>query len=135
MAVELTLTLDDEVYAKVQRLAARRHTDVSEVVAQVLDDLLLTGEEAQEADWAEPNEAVERERQAYIAMHNALKAQYLGKYVAIYGGELIDWDDDELALYLRIDAQYPDDFVWLTKVEEEPISTLVFRSPRFVYDQ
>ena len=40
-------------------------------------------------------------------------------------------DDNFAALYARIDAKYPDEFVWLTPVEEEAIPTIVVRSPRF----
>ncbi|MCE7989474.1 MAG: hypothetical protein DYG89_50625 [Caldilinea sp. CFX5] len=70
------------------------------------------------------------EMQAFIAMHPMLKKQYFGQYVAIYQNKVIDHDRDRQALYLRIDEKYPDDFVWISPVEEEPIPTLVFRSPR-----
>jgi hypothetical protein len=80
MAVELNLTIDDETYAKVQRLAQKRQLDVTEMVAHVLDDLLLAEDEGDEAfDWAEPDEVVEREMQAYVDMHDSLKRKYLGK--------------------------------------------------------
>lgn len=78
------------------------------------------------------NDAVEREMQAYIAMHPALTEKYLGQHVAVLDGQLIDVDPEYDALYQRIEAQYPDQFVWLTKIELEPIPTLVFRSPRFI---
>jgi hypothetical protein len=86
-------------------------------------------------DWSEPDPAVDREMQAYIAMHPSLKEQYFGKHVAVYQGKLIDFDDDPAALVSRIEAQYPDEFVWITQVGPEPIQTLVFRSPRFVRDR
>ena len=69
------------------------------------------------------------EMAAYIAMHPMLKEQYFGQYVAIYQGKLIDHDTDRKALYLRIDEKYPDEFVWISPVEEDPIPTVVFRSP------
>ena len=81
-------------------------------------------------DWTEPDPAADREMEAYIALHPLLKEQYFGKHVAIYQGKLIDYDDDPGALFERIDAQYPDEFVWLTQVRPEPIQTIVIRSPR-----
>ncbi len=48
---------------------------------------------------------------AYIAMHPMLKERHLGKYVAVYQGELIDHDEDPVALLSRIDEKYPDEFV------------------------
>jgi hypothetical protein len=74
--------------------------------------------------------AVEREMQAYIALHPQLKDKYLGQHVAIYGGKLIDTDRDYMALYKRIEIRYPREFVWLTTVQEEAMPTLIFRSPR-----
>lgn len=75
---------------------------------------------------------VEREMQAYITIHATLAEKYLGQYVAVLDGHLIDVDSEYDAFYERIDAQYPDLFVWMTKIEEEPIPTLGFRSPRFM---
>jgi hypothetical protein len=63
--------------------------------------------------------------EAYIGMHSMLKEKYFGKHVAIYGGKLIDFDQDPDALYVRIDEKYPDEFVWLSKVEEEAMPTLI----------
>ena len=82
-------------------------------------------------DWTTPDPAVDREEAAYIAMHPKLKETHFGKHVAIYGGKLIDEDSNRNALYDRIDAQYPDQFVWMTEVKDEPIDAVYMRSPRF----
>jgi hypothetical protein len=63
-----------------------------------------------------------------------LNAQYAGGYVAIYNGQLVDHDTDYGALFERIDDRYPDTFVWLTRVGDESMGTIRFRSPRFVED-
>lgn len=67
--------------------------------------------------------------QAYIALHPQLKTTHFGQYVAIYGGQLVDHDADHAALYERIDARYPNEYVWMSKVEAEPMQTLHWRSP------
>src|SRR5690606_1718087 len=104
-------------------------------ISALLEQALAAGEVEDEiVDWSEPDPAVDREMEAYIALHPMLKEQYFGKYVAIYHGELIDYDDEPAALLTRIEAQYPDEFVWLTQVGPEPIETLVVRSPRIVRD-
>jgi predicted DNA-binding antitoxin AbrB/MazE fold protein len=74
--------------------------------------------------------AVEREMAAYIAMHPMLLEKYAGQYVAIYGDELIDHDEEMARLLARIEKQHPHEFVWLTKVEPEAIPTYTYRSPR-----
>ncbi len=104
---------------------------VDTVIAALLDEALPPAEEA--AIFSEADEAaITREMEAYVALHPLLKADYLGQYVAILDGQLVDHDGDPSALYQRIVARYGDRFVWLTAVEEEPLTTLVFRSPRMV---
>ncbi len=103
-----------------------------DVVERILDEALLgTPDEAGWTDLSEPDEAADREMQAYIELHPLLKQQYFGKYVAIYGGKLIDSDDNFEALYDRVDQTYPNEFVWMSKVGDEPIETFTVRSPRF----
>jgi hypothetical protein len=60
-----------------------------------------------------------REEVAYQAMHAKLLTQYAGKYVAIYHGQLVDFDENGTDLYLRIRKQYPDEFVLITPVQPE----------------
>lgn len=142
MTAQAIVELPAALYDRVQRLAQRRQQAIPELIAEALDfaeENRFMDEFASAAtfdtavdDWSEPDEAVEREMQAYVAMHPQLKRQFLGKYVAIYGGQLIDMDDNFEDLYTRIDAKFPEEFVWLTPVEEEAIPTIVVRSPRFV---
>ncbi len=131
MTEQVMVSIPKALYRRVKQLAGQQNQDVNEVLAQTLAEALPPEEEANETVWAEPDDAVEREMQAYIAMHPALKQKHLGGHVAIYHGQLIDQDEDMDALYARIDRQYPDNFVWLTTVGETPLRTLEFRSPRF----
>ena len=128
MGTQVTLTIPERLYERARQLAAQRHMNVEEVLTKVLD----ATEDALEMLVPERDEAVEREMAAYIALHPLLWEKYPCQHVAIYDGELVDRDEDYGALYERIEERYPDEFVWLTTVKEEPIETLVMRSPRFV---
>jgi hypothetical protein len=77
-------------------------------------------------------EAMEREMAAYLTMHRQLLAQFENQYVAIYGGQLVDHDSDQLALLDRRLKNYPNETVMITQVQTKPIRTLHFRSPRLV---
>jgi hypothetical protein len=134
MAEFINIAIPQTLYRRVRQLARDRNQPVDDVLAEVLDEALPMGNEpdSTEPDGADEDVAVEREMQAYINMHPLLKEKYLGQHVAILDGQLIDVDKDYGALYERIDAQHPDQFVWLATVEEEPLPTLVFRSPRFL---
>lgn len=131
MQMPVTVTLSSELSVRIQRFAKQRDETIVAVIEQILDETLPESfDEAAESAGAEPDPA-DREMAAYIALHSQLKEEFFGQYVAIYGGNLIDHDTDRRALYMRMMAQYPDEFVWVSKVEEEPIRTLVFRTLRF----
>ena len=76
--------------------------------------------------------AIRKEEAAYRAIHSKLFEKYAGLYVAIYNGELVDFDENESDLYRRIDNRYPDDVVLMKKVEKSPEKVYHFRSPRFI---
>ena len=75
--------------------------------------------------------AMDREEAAYRRLHPSLLEKYPGQYVAIYGGELVDYDTDQVKLYLRVKSCYPGEFVWVAPVRPEPEEMYVNRSPRF----
>ncbi|MEM7537795.1 MAG: DUF5678 domain-containing protein [Chloroflexota bacterium] len=83
-----------------------------------------------EMESTDEDAAIEREAQAFRRLHSSLLERYNGRYVAIYHEELVDYDDDQVALYLRIDEKYPDEFVMITPVNEEVEEVFHFRSPR-----
>lgn len=128
----INISISQTLYRRARKLANSRNQPVDDVLADLLDEALPVNDEL---DTTDEDVAVEREMQAYLDLHSELKGKYLGQHVAILEGQLIDVDLDYDALYARIDAQYPDQFVWLTTVEDEPIPTLVFRSPRLVPNQ
>lgn len=128
MAIPITITVSDEVAEKIQQLANLRQQNI-DTLFETLVNQAWPNEEEEDDQPAELDEAPTPEMQAYLALHPMLKEKYLGQYVAIYQGKLIDHDLDHEALYIRIDAEYPDEFVWISLVEEEAIPTLIFRSP------
>lgn len=67
--------------------------------------------------------------EAYRAMHNELVKRYLGQYVAICEGSLIDHDHDPVTLLQRVRDRYPDRVVLRQKVEPTPDRELRVRRP------
>lgn len=131
MAEYVTVSIPKALAQRARKLARVRRRSVDAVIAELLDEALPPAEEPAIATEAEDAD-VTREMEAYIALHPSLKERYLGQHVAILDGQVIDHDADPVALYQRIVARYRERFVWLTAVEEEPLTTLVFRSPRIV---
>jgi predicted transcriptional regulator len=127
MERQVTLTIPDELYQRAQRIAQSRRQKVADVLlgAIALDET---------ADEYRGQTAVDREEAAWLQLHPWLREQYPGQYIAIYGGELVDRDDDQIALYERVRKRYPGKFVWIAQVKAAPIEEYVIRSPRLVKD-
>ena len=131
MAEYVTVSIPEAIVHRARKLARVRRRPVDAVIAELLDEALPAAEEATATFEAE-DAAVMREMEAYVALHPSLKADYFGQHVAILDGQLVDHDADPAALYQRIVARYGERFVWMAAVEEEPLTTLVFRSPRIL---
>jgi len=135
MVTKITVDLPESLYQRAQRFARLHQQDMEEAISALIEQGLAAGEAEETVDWSEPDPTVDREREAYLALHPKLKEQYLGKYVAIYQGKLLDHDDDPAALSTRIHARHLNGFVLITQVRQEPIRTIVIRSPRIVRDK
>jgi len=79
---------------------------------------------------AETRRKIQREEEAFHAAHAELLAMYPGQYVAVYRGQVIDHDPDQLALFRRIEQHYADTPVLIRQITPEPQETYVFRSPQ-----
>jgi hypothetical protein len=131
MTQYISVPLSEKEYRRLKKWAESRQQDIGEAIADYLADALPVSEE-NAVPPSEPNPQIEREEAAYLQLHPQLKKKYGGQYVAIHEGQMVDHDADYGSLFERIDDRYPDKFVWLTRVEDEPIGTVVFRSPRLV---
>ena len=119
-------------------MAQHRHLPVSELIADALDlaeENDNTDSYAGSINWAEPDEAVEREQRAYRSLHSHLWATYPNHYGAIFDGVLIDHDSDGAALSERIEQRYPEQFVLIRRVEQSAERTLYFRSPTIIWNE
>jgi len=79
----------------------------------------------------EQRSAMEQNVAAYRVMHSELVDRYLGQYVAIYAGKLVDYDPDPLLLLERIRRNYPNEVVLRRKVERTPEREIRIRHPKF----
>ena len=122
---QMSILLPQPLYQRVQQLA-RIHQ-------QSLDAVLETAVVLAETQWpmnTADEEDMAQEEAAYQAMHPELMQRYAGQYVAIWHGELVGHDPDELTLLRRIEAEYGDEVVLLKQVRPLPEPVLRLRSPR-----
>ncbi len=128
----VSLDIPPEIYHRAQRIARQRRSDVQSVL---LDSIDLDDETGRMPDAASSeDDAMWREELAFQRLHPELVKRYLGEYVAVLDGQVIDHDRDQVALYKRIRQRYPDQFVLISPVTKNPVEEYVFRSPRIVHN-
>ena len=66
---------------------------------------------------------------AYKVMHQKLVERYLGQYVAICDGQLIDHDPDPVVLLQRVRDRHPDQIILRRRVERLLERGLCIRHP------
>lgn len=135
MAVRLTLTLDDNLYDRVQLLAHAQQQDVAEIIANLLDETVPQAARSEESDAAKADEIVEREIRAYHRLHPELWKRYPEQHVAIHNEHMVDHDVDGIALSRRIYQRYPDAFVLIRQVNSAPERVIRLRSPRLANNE
>lgn len=74
-------------------------------------------------------EQLEREIDAYEAMHTELWENYPGMWVAIHDGQLVDRDHEKAALYHRVRDRFGRIPVLVRKVKAEPTEEIWLRTP------
>ena len=123
MPKQLTITLSDQKFAEFSQLAQAEQRDVHAVIADTLEQQAVDIEHSKVI-------AMRNEIAAYHRLHTELVKTHLGKTVAVHKGQVVDADDDPIALLLRIRANYPNEVVLRRKVENTPEPTIHFRSLR-----
>lgn len=129
MGIQVTLDVPENIYREVAQLAQ----ETQRTVDQVLEEIVIR---SFPAFYVDPDQdKMQREVDAFEAMHAELWEKYPNEYVAVYQGQVIDHDMDEMVLIDRIRAIYPDEVIMVDKVLPQLQREIVFRSPRFVFNQ
>lgn len=114
MTTNVTLEIPGHLFERAKRVAENQDKDVSDIVAQVLDNGLPPVETAVHS--LEKN----REIEAFHRLHPMLWSNYAGEYAAVHNGQLVDHDSDRAALLERIAQNFPNIFVLIRPIREEP---------------
>ena len=115
------IVISEQVYAELMPVAAQENRDIEQVVGEALQRYLWEARERQ----------MDRELEAYRAMHADLKQRYLGRYVAIQNGTVVDTDADRVALSKRVRQKLGNTVVLILRVEQAAEREFMLRSPHF----
>jgi hypothetical protein len=77
------------------------------------------------------HEQMLREEAAFDAMLPELRGRYPNEFIAMAQQQVVDHDQDEIALADRVHTRFPDALILIRPVLDQPEPPLVFRSPRF----
>lgn len=75
---------------------------------------------------------MEKEVAAFERLHPTLIEDYLGEYVALHQGQVVDHDHNQIVLADRVESAYPDRVVLIRQVQPKLPPPLMVRSPRLV---
>lgn len=117
------VALDEKTVQELQMVAERKGTTVQAITEEAIHHFLLE----------QKRERIKKETAAFRKRHSELLTQYEGLYVAVYQGEVVDSDSEQLPLYQRVAQKYPGETFLLKKVTASPDEIYMTRSPRISY--
>lgn len=120
----LTIGLEESTAHDLAQLARARAVEPSALAGEAIRSYLR----------AESQRAMAQEAEAFHRLHPSLLATIPGEYAAIYQGELVDHDADQLVLFQRIEARFRGLPVLIRQVRLEIEQTLMVHSPRIEYE-
>ena len=115
-----SINLAPDLIQQIETLAATAEVDAEIFVDKAVRAYLVQVQ----------REKIRTETEAFNAQYEQLCSKYMGQYVAIHQGMVIDNDPDLRTLHLRIFEQIGHIPVLLKLVMDKQERELVFRSPR-----
>jgi hypothetical protein len=109
-----TVPLDPELAATLEALPVDSIANIEEAIR------IAANEAARMVLHQLFEQMVDAEQATFQSKHSELAAKYLGKYIAMYQGEVIDSDTDERALYIRVYRRHPNAVIGIFPVRESP---------------
>lgn len=125
--MEITITLDETTYEYVSREAEEQRLAIEKMLSEKIRETYVPW-------YINSDDPMDKEIAAYAVMHSNLVESHLNQFVAITGGNLVDFDDDPGELERRLHEKYPNEIVHVTRVRPYIKMEIVVRSPRFIRD-
>lgn len=123
-----TVAIEPTLYQRVEQAALESQVSTGEMFTQALRRYL----------WELDRRKITEESKVFRRRHAELKERYLGQYIAMHKGQVVDHDPDFQTLHQRVRQQFGRTAVMITLVEEaaEPeLSRRGFRLGRNVLNR
>jgi hypothetical protein len=116
----MTVNLKTETLNDLEEMAHHYGLEVNELLNNALRNYRRRLDEAK----------IEAEKQQFLRQHAQLKENYLGQFIALHQGQVIDHDQTFETLHRRVRQKYGREAILIRRVEVEPDRPLMWRSPR-----
>jgi hypothetical protein len=103
-----TVAIEPTLYRRVEQAALESQVSTSEMFTRAMRRYL----------WELDRRKIAEESKVYRRQHAELKAHYLGQYIAMHKGQVVDHAPDFLTLRQRVRQQFGRTAVMITLVEE-----------------
>jgi len=103
-----TVFVEPELFKRVQEAALEHKTGVDEILAKAIQSYL----------WELDRRRISEEGRIYRQRHAELRTRYLGQYIAMHNGQVVDHDADFQELRQRVRNRFGRTPVMMTLVEE-----------------
>ena len=102
-----TVVIEPKLYSRVEEIASKAKASIDEIMAEAVRLYL----------WEMGRRKISEESQFYRQRQEELKANYLGQYIAMHNGQVVDHDVDFQTLRQRVRQHFNDMPVMITLVE------------------
>lgn len=102
-----TVAVEPELYKRVENAARERQVNVDGILAEAVRRYL----------WELDRRKISEESARYRQQHAELAPQYLGQYIAMRDGQVVDHDSEFQPLRQRVRQRFADTPVMITLVE------------------
>lgn len=119
-----TVVIEPELYKRVEQAAREHNTSTNEILSQATRQYL----------WELNRRKISEESKIYRQQYPQLKAKYLGQYIAMHDGQVVEHDTDFSSLRQRVRQRFGKTPVMITMVEDTAEPTLIRRGFRMGND-
>lgn len=115
-----TITISPETLQELQVVAETQSTSTDDLAEKAIQQFLRLLE----------REKIKQEVKAFHQQHPELAKQYLGQYIAMHAGKVIDYDHNFQAIHDRVRQRFGRQAILIRQVTQSAERVLTIRSPR-----
>lgn len=114
------VVLPHKIYTPLQQVAREQGRHVDSIVEELVEGYLHEYRSQQLLE----------EMERFRTQHAQLKKAYLGQFIGLYNGEVLDHDEDGGQLYYRLYEKYGNLPILIVEVTESPEQEFTIRTPK-----